>query len=96
MGNNLAPTLAIIYMNERDALIVEKSAGSVRLNRYIDDYFVFLLSREFLSDDLLNTVNNLNDAIKFTIEHPVDNQLPFLDTMVTFNLENKDFLPPFI
>ena len=42
MGNNVAPTLAIIYMNELDTRIVERSNGCAILKRFIDDYFVFL------------------------------------------------------
>ena len=45
MGNNLAPTLAIIYMNELDTRIVERSNGCAILKRFIDDYFVFILSQ---------------------------------------------------
>ena len=45
MGNNLALTLAIIYMNELDTRIVERSNGCAILKRFIDDYFVFLLSQ---------------------------------------------------
>ena len=38
----------------------------------------------WLDNKLLDISNGLNDAIKFTIEKPnTDNQLPFLDTLVT-------------
>ena len=37
MGNNLSPTLSIIYMNEVDELILKKSVGRVLLKRFIDD-----------------------------------------------------------
>ena len=46
MGNNLAPVLAIIYMNEIDQQITTKTNGLVILKRYIDDYFAFILSRQ--------------------------------------------------
>ena len=91
MGNNLAPTLAIIYVNELDSQILEKSNGCVTLKRFIDDYFVFLLSRQITSDELLTTANDLNDTINFTFELPKNNQLPFLDTVVTFNSDIKTF-----
>ena len=35
--------------------------------------------------------NELNDSIKFTLELPNNNQLPFLDTMVSFDREIKQF-----
>ena len=42
MGNNLAPMLAIIYMNELDKLIIESCEGSLFLRRLIDDIFNLL------------------------------------------------------
>lgn len=91
MGNNLAPILAIIYMNEIDCQIIDKTDGQVILKRYIDDYFAFILSRQISGDRLLTIANSINDAIKFTIELPIEGQLPFLDTMVTFNPETNNF-----
>jgi hypothetical protein len=91
MGNNLAPTLAIIYMNDIDSLVTEKFNGLVNLKRYIDDYFAFLLSRQISFEGLLAIANDQNDAIKFTLEQPVNNQLPFLDTMVSFNPNSNTF-----
>ena len=91
MGNNLAPTLAIIYMNEIDSLIIEKTNGRVSLKRYIDDYFASLFSKEITAEELLKIANDQNDAIKFTLELPNNNQLPFLDTLVTFNSDTKTF-----
>ena len=89
MGNNLAPMLAIIYMNDLDSQILEKTDGYVILKRYIDDYFAFLLSKCISGERLLTIANGLNDNINFTLELPNQNQLPFLDTMVSFNPESK-------
>ncbi|XP_028404094.1 uncharacterized protein LOC114526768 [Dendronephthya gigantea] len=50
MGNNLAPSLAIIYMNELDSLIVSQAEGHILLKRYIDDYFVVLLPGTLLQN----------------------------------------------
>ena len=85
MGNNLAPTLAIIYMNELDTLIVSKTQGRVILKQFIDDYFAFLLSSSLSAHRLLTIANDLNDKIKFTLE------VPFLDTLVSFNPVSKAF-----
>jgi hypothetical protein len=54
MGINVAPILAIIYVNELDNKILEISN---RFKRYIDDYFAFLLSKEFTGEMLL-TINS--------------------------------------
>jgi hypothetical protein len=50
MGNNLAPVLAIIYMNELDDKILAKSNGCATLKRYMDDYFAFLISKMFTAE----------------------------------------------
>ena len=91
MGNNLAPVLATIYMNELDNEILVRSNGCVILKRFMNDYFAFLTSKELTSKRLLETANGINDVIKVTLEVPNNNQLPFLDTLVTFNSQNKTF-----
>ena len=91
MGNNLTPTLAIIYMNEIDTLIVAKTEGQVILKRFIDDYFAFLLSSRLSAQGLLKIANDLNDKIKFTLEVPQNNELPFLDMLVSFDPISKAF-----
>ena len=92
MGNNLAPSLAIIYMNELDLMMVDKAEGNVKLKRFIDDYFALLLSQQISGENLLTLSNNLNDAIKFTLELPNNNsELPYLDTLVSFDPSTKTF-----
>jgi hypothetical protein len=39
MGNNLAPVLAIIYMNKLDDQILAKYIGCATLKRYMGDKF---------------------------------------------------------
>jgi hypothetical protein len=69
-------------MNELDNQILLKSNGFVTLKRFIDDYFAFLLCIDLSGQKLLTLANNLNSAIKFTLELPNNNQLPFLDTLL--------------
>ena len=85
------PTLAIIYMNELDEQIIHKSGGAASLKRFIDDIFAVLTSDKINEDKLFEISNSLSDAIKFTIELPEDNRLPFLDTLVSFDHSNKKF-----
>ena len=68
MRNNLAPLLAIIYMNDLDEHILSMSDGNVLLKRFIDDIFAVLKSNTITENKLLEIANSLNDAIKFTIE----------------------------
>ena len=78
-------------MNELDNQILVKSNGLVSLEHFMDDYFAFLLCIDLSGQKLLTLVNNLNSAIKFTLELPNNNQLPFLDTLVTWNPDTQIF-----
>ena len=91
MGNNLAPTLAIIYMNNLDLEIQSSFNNSVYFKRYIDGMFLAWTKDTLTPDEMLATANSINTALKFTVEIPVDNCLPFLDTMVTFHPNNGRF-----
>lgn len=91
MGNNLAPILAIIYMNELDDQILHKAGETIVLKRYIDDIFIAWKSDTITAEKLLSIANGLNSALKFTIEMPENNHLPFLDTLVSFDLEKRTF-----
>ena len=78
-------------MNEIDTLIVTKTEGQVILKRFIDDYFAFLLSGRLSAQGLSKIANDLNDKIKFTLEVPQNNELPFLDMLVSFDPISKAF-----
>ena len=91
MGNNLAPTLALIYVNSLDQGIQTPFDNNVHLRRYIDDMFVAWSSGHLTPESVLSTANSLNSALKFIIETPDNNRLPFLDTMVTFYPEKGSF-----
>ena len=87
MGNNLSPILAIIYMNFIEEQIKEKCGDQIIIwRRYIDDIFVVSLSP---IDDILPLINDVDTNIQFTIELPVDNQLPFSDTKVARSQDNS-------
>ena len=85
MGNNLAPTLAIIYMNNLDLEIQSSFNNSVHLKRYIDDMFLAWTKDNLTPGKMVTTANSVNTVLKFTVEIPEDNCLPFLDTMVTLH-----------
>lgn len=78
-------------MSEIDSMIVSKTNGDVILERFIDDYFAFLMSQQITAEKLLTLANGLNDAIAFTLDKPNNNELPFLDTLVSFNTDTKTF-----
>jgi len=58
--------------------------------RYIDD-IAFITSDNRNLEELLNKINEVHDKIEFTMEKPVNNQLPFLDTVIHLGGENFQF-----
>ncbi|XP_068691180.1 uncharacterized protein [Montipora foliosa] len=91
MSNNLAPTLAIIYINNLDLEIQSSFNNSVHLKRYFDDMFIAWTKDNLTPDEMVTTANSVNTAFKFTVEIPEDNCLPFLDTIVTLHTHNGRF-----
>jgi hypothetical protein len=88
MGNCAAPPLAIIYMHMIEGEILSRSPEIIFWKRYIDDIFFITNSNP---DSLLATANAINRHIQFTLEEPVNDELPFLDTLATFNKESHKF-----
>ena len=78
-------------MNSLDQGIQTPFDNNVHLRRYIDDMFVAWSSDHITPKSVLSSANNLNSALKFTIETPDNNRLPFLDTMVTLHPEKGSF-----
>jgi hypothetical protein len=79
MGNCAAPPCAIIYMHYVEKEIQAKHPGIHLWRRYIDDIFFIV---DGLNEQLLEVANTITSCIQFTLENPVDNKLPFLDTLV--------------
>ena len=53
--------------------------------RYVDDVFATVQTNKI--DKVLHTINNTTDNITFTVEQERDNQLAFLDVLLTKNDE---------
>ena len=53
--------------------------------RFIDDIFAVLISDKINVDKIFEVSKNLNKAIKFTIEMPINIKLSFLDTLVSLD-----------
>ena len=87
MGNNLSPMLAIIYMDYFEEKIIRQSNNKISVwLRYMDDIFFVTKQKQ---EELLNLANTIDNNIKFTLELPVDNKIPFLDIMLEVTNENK-------
>ena len=80
MGSPLGPVLANIFVGYWESRVPDTSWPSVYC-RFVDDSFAWFEEREH-SDQLLETLNNLHPALRFTCEHEEDGQLPFLDVLV--------------
>ena len=89
MGSPLSPILTEIYMTD----LVEKALlispyHSVCWYRKVDDTFV-ILQPDQDPQQLLDHLNAQQPRIKFTIENENNNQLPFLDVLVTRTPNNE-------
>jgi len=79
MGSSLGPTMAAFALD-----IIEKKFNTtpVFYKRYVDDVFAVFKSKEE-ADIFLEHINSFHQSLQFTIEHPVNNELNFLDVTVT-------------
>jgi len=74
MGSPLAPHLANAWMSQFDSTI---QGISSLYTRYMEDILCGKPIEEV--DNTLTRINNLHSNLKFTIEKPCDNAIPFLD-----------------
>ncbi|KAK5638773.1 hypothetical protein RI129_013068 [Pyrocoelia pectoralis] len=89
MGSPLSPAIADIYMEDFE----NKAIFTFPLKpkcwyRYVDDTFVIWQHGLDNLNDFLQHLNNIHPNIKFTMEIEKQNQLPFLDILVT-KIENE-------
>ena len=83
MGSPLGPLMANIFMAnfEKENMANLKELGVSLWFRYVDD--VFASTKNGDTSKILEYLNKQHPNIKFTIEKEEKNQLPFLDTLVT-------------
>ena len=77
MGSPVSPIIANIYMEYFESLAIPTSPTFVKW--YVDD--VNSATRKDQVNKLQEHVNSIDPYIKFTIELPGTDQLPFLDTL---------------
>jgi len=88
MGNSAAVQLAVIFMHHIESQILRQSDNILYWRRYIDD--IFVISTCDLST-IIHLANSIHPKIQFTHECPVNNSIPFLDSLVHFNNTSFDF-----
>ena len=80
MGSPVSPVIANIYMEYFESLAIPPSPTLIKWwFRYVDD--VHSVTRKDQVNKLQEHLNSIDPHIKFTIELPGMNGLPFLDTL---------------
>ena len=84
MGLPLSPVIANIYMEGIEEEALDTAVGGPSLwVHYVDDTFVIWLHGHDKLENFHSHLNSLRKSIQFTIEREQNNQLPFLDVLVT-------------
>jgi hypothetical protein len=88
MGNPLSPFIANVFMTHFETEFKNKFSyfPSVFV-RYVDDIFAIFDTTKYSIDQFINDLNSLYPSIKFTYELEKNNQLPFLDLLLTRNVK---------
>ena len=84
MGSPLAPVLANIFMgtNEDKWINNYKKPKPVFYRRYVDDILA-VFDNEQQAKLFFTYLNKQHKNIKFTMEININNQIPFLDTLIS-------------
>ena len=85
MGSPLGPIMANAFMCSFEEQMLDGCPLSYRplfYKRYVDDTIALFRSRE-AAETFLEYINGLHPNIQFSIEHERDNQLAFLDILIT-------------
>ena len=90
MGSPLSPVIANIFMESLE----ERALNTALLKpnmwlRYVDDTFVTWAHGDAALESFHQHLNQQNPSIQFTIEEEKDNQLPFLDVLVSRVEDNQ-------
>ena len=81
MGSPLSRFLAEAVMQDLEKRSVTNNNDIKTWNRHVDD--VLATVKKDKTDDILHTINNTTENIKFTKEEEDNNQLAFLDILLT-------------
>lgn len=92
MGSPLSPILSNIFMEliEHYYIIPHLSNLNITWYRYVDDIFA-LIPKDQNINNILNFINSIHHNIKFTVELPIDDNLPFLDILINWTNHQPTF-----
>ena len=87
MGSPVSPTVANLYIEHFERTVLSIATTPRLWLRYVDDTFV--IKQEKHKQNFLEHINNVNSAMKFTVEsNQQDGAIPFLDTIVKPEADN--------
>ncbi len=81
MGSPLSSFLAEVVMQDLEKRSVTNNANIKTWDRYVDD--VLATVKKDKTDDILHTINNTTNNIRLNKEEEQNNQLAFLDVLLT-------------
>ena len=81
MGSPLSSFLAEAVMQDLEKRSVTYNQDIKTWNRYVDD--ILAAVRKDITNDILHSINNTTENIRFTKEEEQNNQLAFLGVLLT-------------
>lgn len=88
MGSSLSPFLAELFMNNLEKDIFKNICFSPHIKfwyRYVDDVLCLFTGNSFDLNNFLTFINSLHTSIKFSYETEINNQISFLDLLISRN-----------
>ncbi|XP_072021594.1 uncharacterized protein [Amphiura filiformis] len=82
MGSPVSPIIANLFMEAFEEKALSSFSNPPQYwGRYVDDTMVIIQKSDL--DSFTAHLNSIHDAIKFTIEHELNNRIAMLDTLIT-------------
>ena len=88
MGSLVSPVVANLCMEAIEEVAINTSVVQPKVwKRYVDDSFCIIKQNAFNTCHTTLTSNSIDPHISFTIEEESDQQIAFLDTLVSHQQE---------
>ncbi|CAF1215941.1 unnamed protein product [Rotaria sordida] len=92
MGNTLSPILADIYMDEYQKQHLHEVNIPNKIWRYVDDILIITKMNKPQLEKYVYDLNKIRGTIKFTSEFEQNDQINYLDTMLTKTIINNEII----
>ena len=88
MGSPVSAVVANLYLEFFEELALSTAPSKPKLwKRYVDD--IFCIVKRDSTKELLTHLNKIRPTIRFTIEEEKDGALPFLDTLLKRDKDDR-------